>query len=100
MRLFSSVKNGAPLLQVVEPIKFIITRGYPVRCYKVKTDFALLARKRWIEGASIGELAQLFEVAEETVKGYLRQLKDQKKLKALGILDKEMPAIYKGIARE
>ena len=69
-----------------------------MRCYKVKTDFALLARKRWIEGASIGELAQLFEVAEETVKGYLRQLKDQKKLKALGILDKEMPAIYKGMA--
>jgi DNA invertase Pin-like site-specific DNA recombinase len=95
-----SLTYGAPLLQVVEPIKFIITRGYPVRCYKVKTDFALLARKRWIEGASIGELAQLFEVAEETVKGYLRQLKDQEKLKALGILDKEMSAIYKGMAKE
>ena len=64
--------NGAPLLQLIEPSKFVIIRGYHLRYYKVKTNFALLAKKRWIEGECTTTLAKLFEVAEETIKGYLR----------------------------
>jgi hypothetical protein len=91
---------GAPLLQLVELDKFVITRGYPIRYYKVKTDFALLAKKRWISGESITSLAKYFEVHEDTIKGYLRLLKDRKKLLSLGFSEGEIQILYEGINKE
>jgi hypothetical protein len=49
-----------PLLQLVEPQLFIITRFYQTHYCKAKTDFVLLANKRWLGGESIKSLAKFF----------------------------------------
>jgi hypothetical protein len=36
--------HSGPLLQLVEPSKIIITRVYPIDCYRVKKGLALLAK--------------------------------------------------------
>jgi len=74
-------KSGGPLLQVVEPQRFIITRGYLSHCCKAKTDFVLLANKHWLGGESIKSLAQFFGLKEQTIKGYLWKLKNEPRFK-------------------
>lgn len=91
---------GAPLLQVEEPNRFIISRFYPVTWYKVKTDFAALARMRWVEGESTQNLARFFQIAEDTIKGYLRQIRQNKTLMGLGLEDGELKAIYQALKKE
>jgi hypothetical protein len=94
------LKNGAPLLQVVEPNGFVIPRIYSVRWYKNKTDLSTLARMRWISGESTKNLARSFEVGEETIKGYLRAIKGHKELKALGFMDADLKTVLMAISRE
>lgn len=93
-------KNGAPLLQVVEPNGFVIPRIYSVRWYKTKTDLSTLASLRWIDGENTRNLARKFEVAEETIKGYLRLIKEPKKLRALGFIGAELKTVLMAISRE
>lgn len=57
--------SGGPLLQLVEPQRFIITRVYLTHYCKAKTDFALLGLK------------------EQTIKGYLWKLKNELRFKTI-----------------
>jgi hypothetical protein len=41
----------------------------------------LLARKRWLEGQSIKNLAIFFKLKEQTIKSYLWKLKNEQRFK-------------------
>jgi predicted transcriptional regulator len=91
---------GGRVLSVVEPQKFIITKGYPIRFYKVKTDFALLAKKRWVSGESVKALATYFEISETTIKRYLKESLERFKLGSLNLSERDKEAIEQGIGKE
>ena len=80
-RLGEIGESGGPLLSLVEPQRFIITRVYLTHYCKAKTDFALLANKRWLGGESIKSLAKFFGLKEQTIKGYLWKLKNEPRFK-------------------
>ncbi len=75
------IGSGGTLLQLVEPQRYIITGVYLTHYCKAKTDFVLLANKRWLGGESIKSLANFFGLKEQTVKGYLWKLKNEPRFK-------------------
>ena len=96
----NSLTNGAPLLQVVEHARLTITRSYLFRPYKTKTDFTALAKLKWISGCTNRQLAQTFEVEEETITGYLRKLRKLENLRRLKLSEREIAKIQETICGE
>lgn len=68
--------------------------------FKVRPDFATLARMRWVEGEKIMNLARFFKIPEGTLRGYLREIKQDQTLMSLGLENEELTAIYSSIRKE
>ena len=97
----NSLTNGASLWPVVEPARLIITRSCPFVWYKIPTDFAMLAKLRWIDGCTTEHLANLFQVEESSIKGYLRDFRrNPKKFLKMEISESELVAIRNGMKEE
>ena len=96
----SNCQNGAPLQRVVELSHLIISRSSRYTWSKSTTDFAILARLRWIAGHSTQKLAQQFQVTEWTIRGYLSMLRHSDKLQSLDLSENELNVIQNKIKRE
>ncbi len=71
----NTASNGAPLQRVVELSRLIISRSCRYTWSKSTTNYAMLARLRWIAGHNNKKLAQQFQVTEGTIRGYLSMLR-------------------------
>jgi len=96
----NSLTNGAPLQRVVELSRLIISRSCRYHWSKSTTNYAMLARLRWIAGHNTKKLAQQFQVTEATVRGYLSMLRHSGKLQKLDLSAIELSAIQNKIKRE
>ncbi len=68
--------------------------------FKVKPDFATLARMHWVEGENLQNLARFFKLSEHTIRGYLREIRKDQTLVSLDLESNETAAIFTAIKRE
>ena len=68
--------------------------------FKVKPDFATLARMRWVEGEGIMALSRFFKIAEGTIRGYLREIKKDHSFMKIGLRDEELSVVFLAISKE